>query len=119
MALNNATFNTLRMLLSVAPKELLRSVHFRFGGTNNPQGNQFDEKNEINLKRLGERQTILLLETLKECDDEYDDADNESDDENEDRSILQRIKGTVATAQQTPQSTARRGEICSAAYHRR
>uniref|UniRef100_A0A182HQI7 Uncharacterized protein n=1 Tax=Anopheles arabiensis TaxID=7173 RepID=A0A182HQI7_ANOAR len=91
MALNNATFNTLRMLLSVAPKELLRSVHFRFGGTNNPQGNQFDEKNEINLKRLGERQTILLLETLKECDDEYDDADNESDDENEDRSILQRM----------------------------
>uniref|UniRef100_A0A182JVR1 Uncharacterized protein n=1 Tax=Anopheles christyi TaxID=43041 RepID=A0A182JVR1_9DIPT len=90
MALNNATFNTLRLLLSVAPKDLLRSVYFRFGGTNSSQGNKLTsaEKNEINLKRLGERQTILLLETLKECDDEY--ADN-NDDENDDRSILQRM----------------------------
>uniref|UniRef100_A0A182WLZ3 NACHT domain-containing protein n=1 Tax=Anopheles minimus TaxID=112268 RepID=A0A182WLZ3_9DIPT len=82
MALNNATFNTLRMLLSVAPKELLNPLCFRFGATTNQQGN------EINLKRLGERQTLLLLETLKKCDDEYVDAD---DDEEDNLSILERM----------------------------
>uniref|UniRef100_A0A182MHS1 NACHT domain-containing protein n=1 Tax=Anopheles culicifacies TaxID=139723 RepID=A0A182MHS1_9DIPT len=67
LALNNATFNTLGLLLSVATRELLAPLYFRFGGTDKQQGN------EINLKRLGVRQTLLLLETLKKFDDEYAD----------------------------------------------
>ncbi|XP_052894684.1 uncharacterized protein LOC128302015 [Anopheles moucheti] len=84
MALNNATFNTLRVLLSVAQTELLRPLCFRFGASSSLQGNN---SNEINLKRLGERQTLLLLETLKQCDDEYVDAQ----DDNGDLSILERM----------------------------
>uniref|UniRef100_A0A4Y0BG43 NACHT domain-containing protein n=1 Tax=Anopheles funestus TaxID=62324 RepID=A0A4Y0BG43_ANOFN len=66
--LNNATFNTLTMLLSVAPIENLEPLSFRFGGTYSMQGNT---TKEINLKRLGERQTLLLLDALKRRDDEH------------------------------------------------
>ncbi|XP_053665637.1 uncharacterized protein LOC128714781 [Anopheles marshallii] len=77
MALNNATFNTLRVLLSVAPTELLKPLCFRFGASSSLQGNN---SNEINLKRLGERQMLLLLEALKQCDDEYVDAEDDTGD---------------------------------------
>ncbi|XP_050072683.1 uncharacterized protein LOC126560775 [Anopheles maculipalpis] len=90
MALNNATFNTLRLLLLVAPKELLTQLCFRFGASSSLQGKKLNtnNSNDINLKRLGEKQTILLLETLKACDDEYAD---DYDQEIEYHSILQRM----------------------------
>ncbi|XP_058123419.1 uncharacterized protein LOC131294543 [Anopheles ziemanni] len=78
--LNNATFNTLKLLLTVSPEPMLLDLCFRFGSvkqTNDGKkgkgmGATYDESidNEINLKRLGENQMILLLQALEEsCSD--------------------------------------------------
>lgn len=78
--LNNATFNTLKLLLTVTPEPMLLDLCFRFGSvkqTNDGKkgkgmGATYDESidNEINLKRLGENQMILLLQALEEsCSD--------------------------------------------------
>uniref|UniRef100_A0A182T3T4 Uncharacterized protein n=1 Tax=Anopheles maculatus TaxID=74869 RepID=A0A182T3T4_9DIPT len=90
MALNNVTFNTLRLLLSVAPKELLTQLCFRFGASSSLQGKKSNTNNmnDINLKRLGEKQTVLLLETLKACDEEFAE---EGDEESGYLTILQRM----------------------------
>ncbi|KFB48068.1 hypothetical protein ZHAS_00016038 [Anopheles sinensis] len=79
-SLNNATFNTLKLLLTVTPEPMLLDLCFRFGSikqTNDGQkgkrmGDNYEETtdNEINLKRLGENQTLLLLQALEEsCSD--------------------------------------------------
>uniref|UniRef100_A0A182N209 RAB6-interacting golgin n=1 Tax=Anopheles dirus TaxID=7168 RepID=A0A182N209_9DIPT len=90
MTLNNATFNTLRLLLSVAPKRMLKNLCFRFGATVQSGPKNFSATNEINLKRLGERQMILLLNALKECENDEDDSDDDSESD-DGLNILQRM----------------------------
>uniref|UniRef100_A0AAG5D9F0 NACHT domain-containing protein n=1 Tax=Anopheles atroparvus TaxID=41427 RepID=A0AAG5D9F0_ANOAO len=77
--LNNATFNTLKLLLSTAPESMLLDLCFRFGsvkqtndgkkGKGKDAISDVSTENEINLKRLGENQVILLLQALKESGD--------------------------------------------------
>ncbi|XP_049542872.1 uncharacterized protein LOC125955770 [Anopheles darlingi] len=66
IALNNATFNTLRLLLREAPSVAVQSLEFRFGGIQDSK--KENVSNEINLKRLGERQLLLLLGILQRID---------------------------------------------------
>ncbi|XP_052871812.1 uncharacterized protein LOC128277398 [Anopheles cruzii] len=65
ITLNNATFNTLKLLFRFAPTETVRNLKFRFGGSEKHQTITKDST-DINLKRLGERQMILLLNTLRD-----------------------------------------------------
>ncbi|XP_058065837.1 uncharacterized protein LOC131215465 [Anopheles bellator] len=65
ITLNNATFNTLKLLLRAAPTKTVRNLKFRFGGSQTQQTIPNDST-DINLKRLGERQMILLLNTLRD-----------------------------------------------------
>ncbi|XP_035786312.1 uncharacterized protein LOC118463666 isoform X1 [Anopheles albimanus] len=66
IALNNATFNTLGLLLREAPSAAVQSLVFRFGGVQDSKKEIVS--NEINLKRLGERQLLLLMGTLQRID---------------------------------------------------
>ncbi|XP_050095588.1 uncharacterized protein LOC126577755 [Anopheles aquasalis] len=66
IALNNATFNTLGLLLREAPSVAVQNLVFRFGGIQDSKKEIVS--NEINLKRLGERQLLLLLGILQRTD---------------------------------------------------
>ncbi|XP_053674073.1 uncharacterized protein LOC128724372 [Anopheles nili] len=94
ITLNNATFNTLKLLLSISPKSRLNNLCFRFGATQSMENMSYvsSAPNEINLKRLGERQLILLLEALNESD-KASQSDYDHDEEKGycDESLLKRM----------------------------